>query len=105
MQQSTDFISLEIEYSQINEPDSTFIDCRTKQEFENGHLPNAINLPLQHLSILKDSFPCSKKDTFFVYCKSGNRSYTFVTYLRSLGYSKCQSIVGGYEQWETKTNA
>jgi rhodanese-related sulfurtransferase len=78
---------------------ATFIDCRSAEEFEDSHLVNAINIPLQHLSIRQDTFPCNKGDTFFVYCKTGNRSKTFVTYLRSIGYSNCYSIKGGYENW------
>ena len=68
-------------------------------EFEIAHLEGAINIPLQHLSLLQDSFPCKKDDVFYVYCRTGNRSCTFVTYLRSIGYSNCQSIAGGFELW------
>jgi rhodanese-related sulfurtransferase len=75
------------------------IDCRTTEEFEEGHLEHAINIPLQHLSLRKDDFPCECSDALYVYCKSGNRSGTFAVYLRTLGFTKCQSIAGGYESW------
>lgn len=78
------------------------IDCRTTEEFEEGHLTHAINIPLQHLSLRKDDFPCKCSDAFFVYCKSGNRSETFAVFLRTLGFTKCQSVAGGYESWGEK---
>jgi len=93
-------IPLEIAFDDM--PDSCncmIIDCRSTQEFEISHLKEAINIPLQHLSIELEDFPCKKDDVFFVYCESGNRSGTFTTYLRSLGFSKCRSIAGGLELW------
>ena len=83
----------------LQQQNSVLIDCRTVEEFESGHLEDAINVPLQHLAICIDDLPCNCEDTIYVYCKSGNRSGTFALYLRSLGYTKCQSIEGGFEEW------
>jgi rhodanese-related sulfurtransferase len=83
--------------------DVTIIDCRSVEEYEEGHLPNSLNIPLQHLSVLVDDFPCNFDDQFYVYCKTGNRSGTFAMYLRTIGYAKCQSISGGYELWGNST--
>jgi rhodanese-related sulfurtransferase len=93
---------IEIAYCDLPNSGEVVIDCRSIDEFEVSHLNNAIHIPLQHLSIQKDSFPCNKDQTFFVYCNTGNRSRTFVTFLRSLGYTNCQSIAEGYEQWGNK---
>ena len=83
--------------------DVTVIDCRTTAEYEIGHIKEAINLPLQHLSIRIDDFPYKCNESIFVYCNTGNRSSTFAIYLRSIGFTKCQSISGGYEQWGDET--
>lgn len=79
--------------------DVTIIDCRSTEEFEGGHLEKAIHVPLQQLSIRIDDFPCKYEEPIFVYCSTGNRSHTFAVYLRSLGFTKCQSIAGGYTTW------
>ncbi|MGY8753452.1 MAG: rhodanese-like domain-containing protein [Phycisphaerales bacterium] len=98
-------LSIEITYDEVAALQNAFvIDCRTEEEFDAGHLAHACNIPLQHLSVRKDDFPCKCDDNFFVYCKSGNRSGTFATYLRSIGYTKCQSIEGGYEQWGDRSS-
>jgi|TARA_B100001964_G_C14134411_1_gene554456 rhodanese-related sulfurtransferase len=91
-----------ISYCDLPNSGEAVIDCRSIDEFEVAHIDNAIHIPLQHLSIRKDTFPCSKGQTFFVYCKTGNRSHTFVTYLRSVGYTNCQSIAEGFEEWGDK---
>ena len=99
MQPSTGNSPIEIEFASVPESGSCFIDCRSEDEFEIAHQDEAINVPLQHLSLRLDDFPFQKEDTFYVYCNSGNRSATFVTYLRSIGYEHCQSIAGGFETW------
>lgn len=101
MQPKSGITSIEVRFEELSIDGDVVIDCRTAEEFEIAHLKDALNIPLQHLSVLQDSFPCDKDDTFYVYCRTGNRSCTFVTYLRSVGYSNCQSIAGGFELWGT----
>tara|TARA_B100001750_G_C15171918_1_gene429687 strand:- start:218 stop:541 length:324 start_codon:yes stop_codon:yes gene_type:complete len=88
------------ELAKMREP--IVIDCRKTDEFESGHLKKAVNVPLQHITIRKEDLPCSASDEIVVYCRTGNRSFTFATYLRSIGYLKCQSIQGGYESFSDK---
>ncbi|MBC8200886.1 MAG: rhodanese-like domain-containing protein [Planctomycetes bacterium] len=99
-----DTLPIEISFEDaIGMKEVAIIDCRSTEEFEDGHLARAIHLPLQHLSIQIDDFPCSNEDTIFVYCRTGNRSHTFAVYLRSIGFTKCQSIAGGYSLWGEMT--
>ena len=97
---------IEIEYSEISiAPNAVLIDCRPRDKYELSHLDGAINIPLQHLSLRTDELSCSRDDVIYVYCRTGNRSSTFATYLRSIGYLKCQSIIGGYESWGDPNSA
>lgn len=99
-------LPIEIGYTELSiSNDRVLIDCRPQDKFELSHLDGAINIPLQHLSIRTDDLPCNKDDVVYVYCRTGNRSTTFATYLRSMGFSKCQSITGGYELWGDSDNA
>jgi rhodanese-related sulfurtransferase len=100
MNQHGSNLPIEIDYQDIHkQTNSIVIDCRTIEEFETGHLKNAINVPLQYLTVSVNDLPCNCNDSIYVYCKSGNRSSTFTLYLRSIGYNKCQSIAGGIEEW------
>ncbi len=94
-------LPLELSFEEVDE-NAIVIDCRKVDEFEVGHLKGAKNIPLQHISVSKKSLPCSEEDNIIVYCRTGNRSLTFATYLRSIGYKHCQSIAGGYESFEDK---
>ena len=93
-------LPLEILFHDLSKvQDAIIIDCRTSDEYELGHIENSINIPLQHLSIQKENLPCKTSDAIVVYCRTGNRSFSFATFLRSIGYERCQSISGGFEDW------
>ena len=67
----------------------TQLDVRTPEEFRSGHLPGAINLPLDQLGAV----PLPKGRPVFVYCHSGARSAQACSTLRAMG---CQaSNLGG----------
>jgi len=93
-------VPIEIGFSEVSSSENpVIIDCRTQEKYNESHLDGAINIPLQHLSIRANDLPCNKDDVIYVYCRTGNRSSTFATYLRSIGFCKCQSISEGYELW------
>ncbi|GEA49975.1 phage shock protein E [Vibrio inusitatus NBRC 102082] len=61
------------------------IDVRTSQEFNGGHLDNAVNIPVADLSRADLSF-VEKNDHIVVYCRSGNRSGNAKQILLTKGY-------------------
>jgi len=76
-----------------NSKDSILVDVRTKEEFDELHFIDAINIPLQEiddvLDILKD-----KNQKIFLYCRSGNRSGKAETYMKENGYKDVKNIGG-----------
>lgn len=68
-------------------PDKThLIDVRTREEFSSGHVPGAINIPMD--SIERDFLNSYEKDDLFIlYCRSGNRSATAADILVKNGYN------------------
>lgn len=68
-------------------PEKThLIDVRTVEEFSSGHVPRAINIPVDEIeSDLISSY--DKEDIFILYCRSGNRSATAAKILVENGYS------------------
>ncbi len=68
------------------------LDVRTREEYGEGHLPNAFNLPYDEIN----EFTTFDKDTIlFVYYKSGNRSKIAAEKLLELGYTVYD--LGAYE--------
>ena len=73
------------------------IDVRTKDEFEQGHLQGADNIPAER--IMQELLYVDKKTSIIVYCASGTRSAKAFDILKGAGYeniydlgamSKCQ---------------
>lgn len=85
-----------------NEKDYIILDVRTEQEFEEQHIPNAINVPNEMIG--KDEIPelPDKEQLIMVYCRSGNRSKQASEKLVKLGYSNIVEF-GGMKDWTGKT--
>ena len=73
------------------------VDVRRPAEYDNGHVPGAINLTLAHLeqelSALNPSQPTA------VICASGYRSSAATSILERRGFTQTYNIVGGTNGW------
>ncbi|MGM9993996.1 MAG: rhodanese-like domain-containing protein [Candidatus Avigastranaerophilus sp.] len=86
-----------------NLPDNAVcLDIRSEKEFKNGHLPLAINIPLNTLRERLSELDKSK--TLYVNCYSGLRSYIACRILSQNGFD-CYNFSGGYHFYETITSA
>jgi rhodanese-related sulfurtransferase len=75
----------------------TLVDVRDPQEFAEGHIPGAINIPSDKFAA--GSAVLDKEKLVVVYCKSGGRSYTAYRKLQKLDYSKIvQAILADWEE-------
>lgn len=76
-----------------NSSDFILVDVRTWEEYEDGHIPNAICIPNESIKEevveLKD-----KNQKIYVYCRSGNRSKQTAQKLIDLGYTNVIEIGG-----------
>ena len=66
-----------------NTPGDILLDVRTPEEYRDGHLPGAKNLPLDRLDTIAE--PAGSP--LFVYCRSGARSAQAKARLARAGYS------------------
>ena len=62
------------------------IDVRTKEEFEEEHYPNALNIPVDQIRQRLSEFG-EKNAAIVVYCASGARSAFAARILKSSGYT------------------
>ena len=60
------------------------IDVRSKEEYDEIHIKDAINIPYNEIN---KSVDIDKNKILFVYCKSGNRSKIAYETLSKLGYT------------------
>ncbi|WP_221390324.1 rhodanese-like domain-containing protein [Dyadobacter sp. NIV53] len=70
------------------------VDVRKPDEFEEGHIKGASNLPLDNINELMDEF--SKNETLYVHCAGGYRSMIAASILKSRGFDDVVNIEGGF---------
>ncbi|TCS94195.1 sulfurtransferase TusA family protein [Hazenella coriacea] len=82
----------------INENKEHYIlDVREDVEFMLGHIPQAIHIPLSTLRIkYKELNP---KASYYVICRTGNRSDIACKILRDLGFSDITNVLPGMSEW------
>jgi rhodanese-related sulfurtransferase len=73
------------------------LDVREKEEWNQGHIPNATLIPLGELEKRLNEVP--KDREVVVVCRSGNRSATGRDVLRKAGLNLTTSMAGGMNQW------
>lgn len=74
------------------------LDVRTAEEFAEGHIPNAINIPVETIGAEPPAELADKDQLIMVYCRSGNRSVTASEKLVDLGYTNIVEF-GGINTW------
>ncbi len=72
------------------------VDVRTDEEFQQGHLPQALHIPFDELSARAAEIPGDKNQAIVLYCRSGRRSGIGKHTLDSLGYTNTMNG-GGYD--------
>lgn len=68
----------------MSENEYIIIDVRTKEEYEDNHLVDSINIPYDTID---ENIGVEKDKVIFVYCRSGNRSNIASETLKKLGYN------------------
>ncbi len=79
------------------------VDVRTTKEWDEGHLPNTISIPIGNLvSELPERIPDKNARILFV-CKKGVRASGVVTIAHKLGYKNVQAMIGNFKQLQDQT--
>ncbi len=74
------------------------IDVRSQQEFKEGHLNKAINIPFYELSDNITKIAKDKNYCIIVYCQSGIRSAKAVEELKKMKYDNVYELDGGLDK-------
>jgi len=77
--------------------DAFLLDVREEEEFAEGCVPGAVNIPMNSLRERHTELPRDRK--IYVYCRSGVRSYVMERVLRQLGYDVV-TVSGGILTWK-----
>ena len=102
------------EYQQITQEEAKemmdtqeviILDVREQDEYDSGHIPGAVLLPVGSIDETTAVEVIPEKDsTVLVYCRSGNRSKTASSTLAELGYTNIYEF-GGINTWPYETKS
>ena len=75
------------------------LDARTIEEYNEGHIPNAICIPNETIDETVTTKLPNKDQLILIYCRSGNRSKQAALKFQQLGYTNLVEF-GGIIDWE-----
>jgi len=86
----------------LNADDNAFIlDVRTPREVEEGYIPNASNIDIYlGQQFLTELEKLDKSKSYYVYCRSGNRSRQACAVMNNVGFENAYNLEGGIIAWQ-----
>ena len=85
----------------INREEAVVVDVRPMNDFNAGHIINAINIPANSLAKQMAQLEKHKDKPIIVACRSGAQSSMACKQLRKEGYEKIHNLKGGMLAWES----
>src|SRR5690606_11364808 len=82
--------------------DNVLIDVRTAQEYEEGHLPDAINLDVNSPDFENEIKKLDPNKNYYLYCRSGKRSTVATEKMESAGFKNVANLKDGYINYQKK---
>jgi len=87
-------------YEIISQQEVVVLDVRTQEEYDSGHISNALLIPVSELeSRLHELSP---SDHILEYCRSGNRSEQADNILVANDFIHAYNMVGGIIEWQAQ---
>ena len=92
------------QFTEIKDSDYILVDVRTAEEYESGHIQNAVNFDFYSGSFQKEILSLDKSASIVLYCRTQNRSIKTANYLKENGYKEITVIEGGITSWVKNGN-
>lgn len=86
----------------VSSPDVTIVDVRTPEEFAQGHIDGAVNIPVEFPDFIDRVSELDPAGTYAVYCRSGNRSQPAVAGMASVGINGIFELESGTTGWTSE---
>ena len=83
----------------INRQNAVMLDLRESKEYAEGHVPNALHIPLSQLASRGGELGKLTGRPLIAYCDRGNRSRSAGSALSKLGFAEVYTLRGGVRAW------
>jgi hydroxyacylglutathione hydrolase len=97
--QSIPSLTLSEVVAQRRTNDKLVLDVRGEGEWDAGHVPGALNIPLADLDQRLEEIPRDR--TLIVHCQTGARAAIAASLLRARGFRDIRQFPGGFAEWQT----
>lgn len=90
-----------LEFSQKLKEDSNgiLLDIRTPQEYKQGHIPNSTLIDIYNPSFINEIQKLDRVKNYYLYCRSGSRSYQAGQIMKKLGFKNVYNLRSGILDW------
>ncbi|GDX86003.1 rhodanese-like domain-containing protein [Methylococcaceae bacterium] len=95
-----DSISPMLAVQKIDNENTVVIDVREAPDFIQGHIENALNVPLSKLTEQLSSLQQYKKNLLLITCQTGTRSAAAAKSLTKSGFENVLVLSGGMTAWQ-----
>lgn len=85
----------------IKKSGAVLIDVRTPQEFEQGHIENALNINFFDPEFKYKLLDLNRNKKYYLYCKNETRSYRSMKFMEDNDFKHVYMLKDGYEGWNT----
>lgn len=76
------------------------IDVRTPAEFDDGHIPNSLLIDFYHPAFQNKILELPKNQNYYLYCRSGNRSFYAGNFMLQNGFKSVHHLKDGIISWD-----
>lgn len=82
--------------------DAVFVDARSAASFHRGHIPGAVNVPVNRIISAISNLPANKETSLITYCGSLEcpNAYQLMNILLAQGYSNVKFFPRGLRGWQ-----
>ena len=84
---------------------AVILDVRTEDEWNDGIIPNAINIDIyKGQGFIYQVEELDKSKNYYVYCKAGGRSAQACSLMNQMGFETTYNLMGGFSEWDGPTD-
>ena len=94
---TTPTLTLDEVTTQLGTNHAVLLDVRTEREWQQGHAPGSLNLPVGDLEQRLDGLPRDR--SIIVHCQTGGRAAIASSLLQSHGFDQVKLFPGGFAEW------
>ena len=95
-----DELALDIKH----DPNLVVVDVRRETEFGDGHIKDALNLPLSEMNDVAQIANFEDNQNLYIHCAGGYRSVIASSLLKRQGYHNLRNVLGGWAKIKEDTN-